>query len=135
MSVETRINRGYSERDLDNAMEAIHFALLQQDEVEDAVTSFDDGTIASRVVLSIGTPADSALRDLRRLSGEMLVQDKSNLADYISVTVDEVESTDELGGEEISSYHYGGEVISGCTPVPDFCINAPNPLTTPNHMF
>ena len=115
VSVETRINRGYSERDLDNAMEAIHFTLLQQDEVEDAVTMFDDGTIASRVLLSTGTPADNALQDLRRLAGEKLVQDKSNLSDYISVTVDEVESTDELGGEENSSYHYGGEVISGCT--------------------
>lgn len=114
VQVETRTNRGYSELDLDNALEAIHYALLERDEVENAITSFDSGTIRSRVLLS-GEPEspNSTLGDLRELADEKLVEDKANMTDSISVVVEEMESADELGGDENSSAHLGGEVVTG----------------------
>lgn len=108
VEVEMRTNRGYSERDLDNAMEAIHYALLESDGVRNAVTSFENGVITSRVLLSgEATSPNSTLGGLRELAGEKLVADKSNMADYISVTVEEMASADELGGEENASEHLG----------------------------
>ena len=97
VEVETRTNRGYSEGDLDNAIAAIHYALLERVEVENAVTSFDNGTITSRVLLS---GPGSTLEDLRRLAGEKLIEDKSNMSDYINVDVQEADSLDEFGGED-----------------------------------
>ena len=99
VEVEMRTNRGYSDRDLDNAMEAIHYALLDRDEVENAVTSFDKGTITSRVLIS-GESSSDTLGMLRELAGEKLTEDKSNMADYINVVVEGMKSVDELGGEE-----------------------------------
>ena len=53
------------------------------------------------------TSPNSTLGGLRELAGEKLVADKSNMADYISVTVEEMASADELGGEENASEHLG----------------------------
>ena len=84
--------------------------------VPQLVTSFENGVITSRVLLSgEATSPNSTLGGLRELAGEKLVADKSNMADYISVTVEEMASADELGGEENASEHLGGEVITACT--------------------
>ena len=84
--------------------------------MQNAVTSFENGVITSRVLLSgEATSPNSTLGGLRELAGEKLVADKSNMTDYISVTVEEMASADELGGEENASEHLGSEVITACT--------------------
>ncbi len=102
VDVEIRTNREYSERDLDNALEAIHYALLEQDTVQSAITSFENGVITSRVLLSESSSPNSTLGGLSDLAGVKLIQDKANMTDYIRVVVEEMESAAELGGEESS---------------------------------
>ena len=106
VAVELRPNQGYSERDLDQAMEAVHYGLLNQPEVENAITSFSSGTITSRVLLSDGAPP-GILDKLRVIATEKLTQSEAKLSDYVSVQVG-VMKPEDAGGLENDSAHLGG---------------------------
>ena len=66
VSVEVRTDLGFTEVEIEKAIEAVHYSVLEAPEVRDAFTSFEfaKGEIRTRVVLE--SPAsDSVLDDLR----------------------------------------------------------------------
>lgn len=116
VSVDIRTNLGFSEVELQQAIEKIHYAVFEAGEVRDAVTSFDYGTgqITTLVVLESGV-SESVL-DSFRVASTKLLADVAGVDISDSVTVDIVLSNrGVIGGDDSGTEHLGGEDISGCT--------------------
>jgi streptogrisin C len=116
VSVDVRTDLGFTEVELERAIEKVHFAVLERPEVRDASTSHDfaTGRIATSVVLE-DTASDSVLDDLRVVATKGLSDaTRANILDSITISV--VRSNRRVtGGVESSSEHLGGEALSTCT--------------------
>ena len=101
VSVEVRTDLGFTEVELERAIEAVHFAVLGAPEVRDASTSFDfeAGQIRTTVVLE-STASDSVLDDLRAVAEKNLID--ATRADILnSMTTSVVRSNREvIGGSD-----------------------------------
>lgn len=116
ITVDTRTGIGFTELELQGAIEEVHLAVLERDEVSDAWTSFDFQTsqIKTLVVLS-NTVSDSFLNDLTvELTEELASTASPGLLNGVSVTVDR-SSQKVIGGADSNTQHRGGEDITGCT--------------------
>ena len=101
VSVEVRTELGFSEVELQRAIEAVHYAVLGAPEVRDASTSFDSATgqIRTTVVLE-STASDSVLDDLRAVAEKNLI-DATRTDILNSITTSVVRSDSQvLGGDE-----------------------------------
>ncbi|MGH3735041.1 MAG: hypothetical protein ACRDT6_05400 [Micromonosporaceae bacterium] len=116
VSVDVQRGWGYTELSLERAVEDVHYAVLASPAVGDAVTSFDSATgeITTAVVLKSGH-ATAALGALREVAGKRLATsaDRAVAARITATVVASKHSA--LGGDDSSSYHHGGEYLSGCT--------------------
>ena len=116
ISVEARADVGFTEVELQRAIKAAHFAVLEATHVLDASTLFDyaTGKITTNVVLD-NTASDSVLDGLKDIATNNLTN--ATRADIVnSITASVVRSAHPvLGGNDSSSEHLGGEVIGGCT--------------------
>ena len=113
VSVEVRTDLGFTEVELQTAIEAVHYALLAASEVRDASTSFDFATrqIRTSVVLD-GSAPDSVLDELQTVATTSLTA----AANTDSITAIVVRSRQQvLGGDESDTEHLGGEILSSCT--------------------
>lgn len=89
VSVEVRADLGFSEAELEEAVPAVHYAVLEAPEVLDATTSFDSATgqIRTTVVLET-TASDSLLDDLRAIATKRLIDvTRSDILDSITISV------------------------------------------------
>lgn len=116
MNVEVRGNAGFTEKELEKAVQATHYLILDRPEVRDASSWFDFSTkvITTNVVLE--KDVDSAvLADLQQDAEGNLerVIGRSLLAD-LSISVERSQAT-VLGGDDNNGKHLGGEDISSCT--------------------
>jgi len=112
VSLDLRPGLGFTEIELERAIEATHFAVMEQAGVLDVVTtySFDTGRIT--VVVALGQSVDAATQS--RLEEAVDLSIGQSLPETIEVAV--VSSgNSHLVFEDSSSYHYGGEAFSGCT--------------------
>ena len=110
--IETRPNKGYSERELATAIEVVHYGLLNRSDVADATTSFESGTITAKVLLEDGVP-DSVLDELRSVASQKLVDStRADIVDHITTSVDKMNPLN-AGKLHNSSKHAGGEVLLG----------------------
>ena len=99
---------GFTEVELERAIEAVHFAVLKAPEVRDAATSFDfaTGQIRTIVVLE-STASDSVLDDLQTVASKDLL-DATRTDILNSITVSVVRSDREvLGGADSSTENQG----------------------------
>ena len=116
VAAEVRTGEGFTETELQKAIEAAHFAVHKASEVSDAITTFDfaTGQIKSTVVMS-STISDTVIEDLRTLA-RTKVTDATRADILDSITADVARSEhDVLGGEETNNEHLGGEALSTCT--------------------
>ena len=108
VSVEVRAALGFTEVELQRAIEAVHFAVLEAPEVRDASTWFDyaTGQIRTNVVLE-STASDSVLDDLGAIAAKNLID--ATRADIInSITTSVVRSNSPVtGGNESNTEHLG----------------------------
>ena len=109
VSVEVRTDLGFSEAELEEAIPAVHYAVLRSHGVRDANTSFDSATgqIRTMVVLE-STASDSLLDDLRTIATKRLIDvTRPDILDSITISVVRSEGP-VLGGDE-SNTDDGGE--------------------------
>jgi hypothetical protein len=110
VAVEVRPDFGFTEAELEKAIAAVHYAVLEAANVRDATTSFDFDTrqIRSVVALENGV-ADAAVAELRAAATKSLVD--SGLGGILdSVVVSVVRSSlPALGGRVDNTAHIGGE--------------------------
>ena len=101
ISVEVRTGLGFTDAEIEMAIPAVHYAVLESPGVRDATTSFDfpKGRITTAVVLESTAP-DSVLDDLRVIAAQRLIDEtRPDILNTISVTV--VRSRHPvLGGDE-----------------------------------
>lgn len=114
VKVELRGGEGYSERELQAAIESVHYAVYESPGVRDAATSFTAATrtITTSVVLADGLQ-ESVVADLNATAQGALGAVSAKSLGFAAVV--DVSDRAVLGGVDSSSYHYGGEVLSGCT--------------------
>ena len=101
VSVEVRTDLGFSEAELQEAIPAVHYAVLEATEVLDANTSFDSaaGQIRTIVVLE-STASDSILDDLRTIATKRLIDvTRPDILDNITISLVRSESP-VLGGHD-----------------------------------
>ncbi len=101
VSVEVRTELGFSEVELQRAIEAVHYAVLGAPEVRDASTSFDSATGQIRTTVALeSTASDSVLDDLRAVAEKNLI-DATRTDILNSITTSVVRSDREvLSGDE-----------------------------------
>ncbi|WP_130413347.1 hypothetical protein [Xylanimonas ulmi] len=114
VEVEVRADEGYSEHQLEKSIESVHYAIYGSPGVRQAATSFDTDTrtIVTTVVLTDPERA-SAAADLNETAQATLAAVSTSDADIAAAVTVARNAT--LGGDDSASYHYGGEVLSGCT--------------------
>ena len=117
VSTEVRTEVGFNEIELQESIEAAHFAVLERPEVKDANTGFDyaTGEIRTLVVLQ-GTASDAVLDDLQASANEAIADaTRKNFLDSISSSV--VRSGYQLvwGYRNTGREHLGGGHLNGCT--------------------
>jgi hypothetical protein len=116
VSVDVRFEVGYAEKDVEVAIQTVHYTVLKNPEVRSATTSFDveSGIITTSVLLGSTAP-DSILDDLRATAITSLnILDTASLLEGVGVSV--VESSNAvLGGLDSNVLHYGGESLVTCT--------------------
>ena len=101
ISVEVRIDLGFTEVELQTAIEAVHFAVLEAPEVLDSSSSFDyaTGQITTNVVLE-DAASDSVIDDLQAIAANSLT-DSTRATIANSITTSVVRSDDPvLGGND-----------------------------------
>jgi hypothetical protein len=114
--LDIRTGLGYTEADLTEAVEGVHYAVYSRPEVSDAVTSYDIVTRKITTTVLLATPAsEPALNDLRAVAATTLADlAGARLLAGFSTAVAQ-SSNGILSGLDSSAYHMGGEDISGCT--------------------
>jgi hypothetical protein len=116
VTVEFRPDFGFTEVDLEIAIEAVHYAVFEAANVRDVTTSFDFDTRQITTVVAVeGGMTDAALDELRAAATDGLVDaGLGRILDSIAVTI--VQSNlPALGGSDDNNAHIGGEGITGCT--------------------
>ncbi len=118
VAVEVRTGKGFTEAELQRAIEAAHYAVLNTTEVLDANTSFDfaSGQISTIVVLE-RTSANSTLDGLQAIAVKNLTDaTRADIVNNITTSVAHSERSD-LGGNDSRTEHRGGEdLIEGRRP-------------------
>lgn len=116
MAVDVRADFGFTELELEKAVETVHFAVLEQAGVRDVSTSFDFETREITTVVALdGRAALDAIDELGSGAASRLVESGlGGLLDDIAVTVVR-SSVPVLGGADDNTAHIGGEGISTCT--------------------
>ena len=116
VTVDIRTDVGFTEADLAAAIEDVHFAIYRMPEVRDAATSYDSEarTITTSVVLK-DTAQERDFNDVRAVAAKSLrnAAGPGVLDDFATSVVRSNSSV--AGGNDSSSYHMGGEDITGCT--------------------
>ena len=111
--VEVRTDLGFTEVELQSAIQAVHSAVFEAPEVRDAATSFDfaTGQIRTTVVLE-STASDSVIDDLRTVAAAKLTD--ATRADIVnSITTSVVRSDQQvLGGYDSNTEHQEGLVTN-----------------------
>lgn len=116
VSIELRRNLGFTEVELQRAIEAIHYAILARPEVREAATTFDfeTGEITTWVVLEASAP-DSAFGTLELIATNSLIDAVGvGIVDRITALILRSDA-EVMGGEDSAAYHMGGEILSTCT--------------------
>ena len=85
VKIEVETGSGYDERDLEEAIPRVHYALFCTEGVDNARTAPDEGVIKSTVQLSVDAP-DSLMDDLRHIAQAAL---KSGAHQGMSVVIRE----------------------------------------------
>jgi hypothetical protein len=114
VSVDMITGSGVSESDLETAVESAHYAVLGQAGIRDATTSFDDDArrITVLVALEAGVPAE-ALDALRVVATTAVAEaGVGHVLDTIQLSVVRSD-TPEVGGNDASTEHLGGELVNG----------------------
>jgi len=114
--VEVRTDLGFTEEELQKAIEVVHFAVLHNPGVRNASTSFDyaTGQITVTVVLD-DIVLDSFLEDLRAVAAKNLSDEgMAVVLGSISVSLVRFDGS-VLGSATSNTEHLGGEALSGCT--------------------
>lgn len=114
VAVEVRPDFGFAEREMEQAIEAVHYSVLESAGVRNASTSFDSESRRITTIVSIDSD-EAALDDLRARAADSLgTVGLGHLSQTISVAV--VESAlPTLGGRDDGTAHIGGEAITTCT--------------------
>jgi len=114
ISVDVHTDLGFTEAEIEKAVESVHYAVMASPDVRDATTSYDweVGAIVSRVVLD-GSISGPVLETVRAIAVQALVVRMG--AGYAAIfPVSVVQSENSTIGTAES--HYGGEILSGaCT--------------------
>ena len=87
--VEVRTDLGFTEVELQSAIQAVHSAVFESPEVREAATSFDfaTGQITTTVILE-STASDSVLDDLRTVAAtELIDATRADIINSITTTV------------------------------------------------
>lgn len=116
VAIEVREGAGFSEVELQQAIERVHYAVFTRPEVIDASTTHDYATnvITTRVVLIDGAP-ESAIDNLRVVAIEGLAHAlPESVGAALSAEVVKFAGP-RIHLDESSSHHMGGEDITGCT--------------------
>ena len=89
VSVEVRTDLGFSAAELEEAIPAVHYAVLETTEVLDASTSFDSATGQIRTIVVLGsTASDSVLDDLQAIATKRLIAvTRPDILDSITISV------------------------------------------------
>lgn len=113
VEIEIRTTAPYSELELQTAIESTHYTVLSQPGVLDATTSYDEGQLAIVTnVLLADSDQDAVLHGLNKVATEEV----ANAIDASTVTASVVVGdSPSLGGDDSASFHYGGEILTGCT--------------------
>ena len=101
ITVEVRTGLGFTEAEIEMAIPAVHYAVLESSDVRDATTSFDlpKGRITTTVVLE-NTAPDSVLEDLRAIATQRLIDEtRPDILNTISISVVRARHP-VLGGDE-----------------------------------
>ena len=117
IDVDIRTGVGFTEVEIQKAIAAAHFAVFEHDGVEDAITSFDFDSKTIEIVVSKSDTASKAVTtmELEQIADAAVNRTiDRNPASLIAVSVAEA-NTRVLGGDDSSSYHWGGEALSTCT--------------------
>ena len=116
ISVQFRPNLGFTEIDVQRAVESVHHSVLGTAGVSNATTAFDYETRQITTVVVLEHVAGGlAMTDLREGAVNGLVDSGlSNLLDRVSVVVLE-SNLPTLGNFDTSSANIGGELLSDCT--------------------
>lgn len=111
LSIEARTGLGFSQEELDAAVQDVHFAVMEVSDVADTTTFFDYET--SRIEVSIQPAAPSAaLPDEAANAAREALSRRGGVAGSVRVSVRVVDAAVPFA---VSDAHYGGEVISACT--------------------
>lgn len=115
VEVEVRTGAGYTQAALESAIARVHRSIYAEPGVADAVTTYDRASRQIVTAVSLLPDADpDVVSDLQSLSAARLVTDGDRgIEEVISTKV--VRHDGRLTRDESSSYHYGGEDITGCT--------------------
>lgn len=116
IAVEVRTDVGFTEVELERAIEGIHFAVLMSHEVLDASTTFDFDTGQITVtVVSENTASDLALDGLQGVAIRKLeAAAGAGILNRITISVNRSKSQ-VIGVDDSIYHHMGGEDISACT--------------------
>ena len=115
VGLEVRTGAGFTEAAFEDALVRVHTAVYGTPGVMEAVTSYDRPArqIVTTVSLRPGVDPD-LVSTLRTVSAARLADDGGQgIADVLTTRV--VLQDAGLTRDESSSYHYGGESITGCT--------------------
>ncbi len=112
VSLDARTGMGFTETELEAAIEVAHFAAMEQSGVLDVVTtySFDTGRIT--VVVALGQSVDAATLSRVEEAVDLSIGDRLKGTIEVSVVAS---GTPQLVFDDSNSYHHGGEVFSSCT--------------------
>lgn len=113
VNVEIVEHYGLTEKEIDGAVIAAHLAVFDRADINDASTWFDHDAREITVVVPLGARTNgSSLYQDALAAAERTVGDLSSR----DIAIQVIESNSKvLGGDDSSSFHYGGEALSQCT--------------------
>ncbi len=116
VSVEVRTDKGFTEVELQKAIEAAHIVVFESHEVRDAATFFDFATgKVETVALLEDTAADTVLESLKVAAANKVTDvTRADILDTISSSVVRFQGA-VLSVNEENTEHWGGEALSICT--------------------
>lgn len=115
ISIEVKRGQGYSEIELETAIEGVYFAVYDSPYVEDASITFhaEIRTIVASVVL-VDSDQTPSLEHLSSIARQALTKAAGGDQSGFDVTVI-LSEYPTLGGLDSANHHHGGESLSTCT--------------------
>ena len=107
---------GFTELELEKAIEAAHFAVYEHEGVANANTSYDFETGQMSVLAVFDAAAKELTPDKLQYRAQSAIEKTAgnHVLQLIEVRIVQ-SSVEQINTDDSSSYHYGGEVISTCT--------------------